>query len=164
MAMTALDYEQIRQLLGRYARALDFGDAEGVAGCFAPEGFFELEGLPPESPNGGRFQGRESLLAFATNLFAATQGASRHWASSTPVIEGDGETATGWLPLLILRPGEAPHCGVLMTGIYRDEYVKVDGDWRFAARRFTSDPQPQHAALKPDDVLVVRFDEAYGPR
>jgi hypothetical protein len=155
MAMTALDYEDIRQLLARYCLALDFGDAAGVQACFAPGGYFEVLGLPAESPNGGK---HHDLAGFAANMFAATQGHTRHWASSTPLIEGDGESATGTLYLTVFRPGEAPQAGIVVTGVYRDRYIKRDGHWLFAARQFTADPQPAHRDTTATDVLVARWD------
>jgi hypothetical protein len=155
MPMAALDYEDIRQLLARYCLALDFGDAAAVQACFAPGGYFEVLGLPPESPNGGK---HHDLAQFTENLFAATQGHTRHWASSTPLIEGDGESATGTLYLTVFRPGEAPNAGVVVTGVYRDHYIKADGRWLFTARQFTADPQPEHRGTVASDVLVRRWD------
>jgi SnoaL-like domain len=155
MVMTALDYEGIRQLLARYCLALDFGDTAAVQACFAPDGYFEAVGLPPESPNGGKHR---DLAEFAAELFAATQGHTRHWASSTPLIEGDGESAAGTLYLTVFRPGEAPDAGIVVTGVYRDRYVKIGGRWLFAARQFTADPQPEHRDRAASDVLVVRWD------
>jgi hypothetical protein len=156
MAMTALDYEGIRQLLAKYCLALDFGDAKTVHACFAPDGYFEILGLPEQSArSGGKYY---DIEAFASDVFAGTQGHMRHWASSTPLIEGDGETADGTLYLTVFRPGEAPSAGVVLTGLYRDKYVKIDGQWLFSARQFTADPQPEHMAPS-NDVLVLRWDK-----
>jgi hypothetical protein len=156
MVMTALDYEGIRQLLAKYCLALDFGDAKTVQACFAPDGYFEILGLPAESPrNGGKYYDIES---FAKDVFESTQGHMRHWASSTPLIQGDGENANGTLYLTVFRPGEAPNAGLVLTGLYRDKYVKIDGEWLFAARHFTADPQPEHGAPS-NDVLVLRWDQ-----
>jgi SnoaL-like domain len=153
--MTALDYEGIRQLLARYCLALDFGDVAAVQACFAPDGYFEALGLPAGSPNGGM---RRDLAEFAAGLFDAAQGYTRHWASSTPLIEGDGKAASGTLYMAVFRPGKAPAAGIVVTGVYQDRYVKIDGRWLFAARQFTADPQPEHRERKASDVLVARWD------
>ena len=51
--MDAIDYEEIRQLLGRYNLAIDLGDAAGWAATFAPEGVFRCTGVPEGHPLGG---------------------------------------------------------------------------------------------------------------
>ncbi|KIF77961.1 hypothetical protein QR77_37305 [Streptomyces sp. 150FB] len=158
MAMTALDHEGIRQLLARYSLALDFGDTATLAACFAPEGRFDETGLPPEPSESQRFEGRPSIAAFAARFYEHTRGTVRHWASQ-PVVEGDGRDATGVAFLMVLRPGTAPRTGVVLTGVYRDRYTKIDDRWHFAAREFTADPQPGDRETAPADPLVNRFDD-----
>jgi hypothetical protein len=157
MAMTALDYEEIRQLLARYSVSLDFGDVAAFQMCFEPDGTFAETGLPLESPQ-ARFEGRESIGEFVTRFIAAARGHVRHW-SSLPLIEGDGHHATGVSFLMVLRPGSSPGAGVILTGVYRDRYTKTDGQWFFAAREFTADPQTEHRETPSKDPLVARFDE-----
>ncbi|WP_162642180.1 nuclear transport factor 2 family protein [Streptosporangium sp. 'caverna'] len=157
MAMTALDYEGIRQLLARYSVALDLGDVPAFQACFAPDGYFAETGLPLETPE-GRFEGRKSIGEFAAHFIANAQGHIRHW-SSPPLIEGDGHDATGFTFLMVLRPGSSPGTGVILTGVYRDRYTKIDERWHFAAREFTADPQPEHRGTSSRDPLVARFDD-----
>jgi ketosteroid isomerase-like protein len=160
MPMTALDYEEIRQLLARYARAVDFGDIGGILDCFTPDAYFESVGLPNEASHADlRFEGKDQLGVLFTGVYRGIVGHTRHCVN-TPVIEGDGETATVFCYLFILRVGMAPHAGVLLTGTYEDRLVKQDGRWRFRARVCKVDPQPEHRSQIPTDVLVVRFDEA----
>jgi hypothetical protein len=61
--MDADEYEQIRQLLGRYDLAIDLGDTDGWAACFTPDGAFQCSGLPDGSPLGGRHEGTDALRA-----------------------------------------------------------------------------------------------------
>ena len=133
--MDADEYEQIRQLLGRYNLAIDLGDTDGWAGCFTADGAFECSGLPDGHVLGGRHEGAEALRAYATTHFATAKGRARHW-NANMVIEGDGETATMTCYLLALSVG-----GALTgtTGIYRDTLRKVDGAWRFVERHVTID-------------------------
>ncbi|GGJ91893.1 hypothetical protein GCM10011583_24220 [Streptomyces camponoticapitis] len=160
MAMTALDYEEIRQLLARYSHGLDFTDIRAFGECFAPDAVFSEKGLPPASPGGAptemRFEGRASIVEFAAGFTARAGGHLRHW-SSPPVIEGDGRSATGTSFLMVLRPGAAPGSGVILTGVYHDTYTKTDGKWYFAHREFTADPGPGDAP-ESGDPLVARFD------
>lgn len=132
MAMTALDYEEIRQLLAVYNFAIDLGDIEGWADCFTPDGVFLCTGLPDGSPFGGRHEGRDALVAYATNHFGTAKGHGRHWNNNLK-IEGDGESATMMCYLLALRVGKPPTVSG-STGIYRDKLVKRDGRWLFTER------------------------------
>jgi hypothetical protein len=156
MAMSALDYEAIRQLLAQYSVALDLGDRAAFERCFAPDAYFAESGLPGEA--NARFEGREAIGAFAAGFFPVAAGQIRHW-SSPPLIDGDGEVGTGTSFLMVLRTGTAPGTGVILTGVYRDRFVKLDDRWHFAAREFTADPQPQHREATSTDPFVGRFDQ-----
>jgi hypothetical protein len=158
MTMTALDYEDIRQLHARYSFAVDFGDRAAFENCFTPDGLFVETGLSvigadPEV----RIEGRTALREFAERFFTAGQGHLRHW-SSPPIIEVDGDQANGSAFLMVLRPGAAPQVGVILTGVYRDRYRKIDGCWYLAERAFAADPQPEHQQNLSADPLVERFD------
>jgi uncharacterized protein (TIGR02246 family) len=158
MPMTALDYEEIRQLAARYVRAVDFGDADAFAACFTPGGSIVLVGQPPDFPKAGLIQGTADLRRLCSENFAGTQGHVRHW-NSPPVIEGDGETATMSSYLAVMRVGEAPLAGVIVTAVYWDTLVKVGGRWLFAERQAGYDPLPEHRDAEPTDFLVVRRDQ-----
>jgi hypothetical protein len=160
MAMTALDYEEIRQLLARYDRAVDFGDAEGFAACFTPDGYLEVAGLPVEAQHeSDRVVGREALRKWVTALYAGLQGHVRH-CQNMPIIEGDGQTATMFSYLFEYRVGNTPpNVGMTLTGVYYDKLAKVDGRWLFTERICRLDPQPEHRDLTPTDIMVRRFDE-----
>jgi SnoaL-like domain len=158
MALTPTDHEEIRQLLMRYSVALDFGDATTLGECFAPDAHFVETGLPEEAGSEARFEGRDSIAAFARSFFDRTRGHLRHWPS-LPLIESDGHDATGLTFLMVLRAGAAPGTGVVLTGFYRDRFTKLDGQWYFAVREFAADPQPEHTGTAPGDPLAVRFDD-----
>ena len=134
MAMTALDYEEIRQLQARYNFALDFGDAAAFGDCFTPDGTLWERAMPPGLQTELRLQGRPGLGEFAIDFFANHSGHLRHWTSSG-VIDGDGQYATGLSFLTVLRAGWAPYTGVILTGINRDRYTKVDDRWYIVAGR-----------------------------
>ena len=134
--MDADEYEQIRQLLGRYNLAIDFGDADGWVACFTQDGVFECTGLPDGSPLGGRHEGADALAAYARTHYGKAKGRARHW-NANMLIEGDGETATMTCYLLALSVGGAL-AGT--TGIYHDRLGKVDGAWRFTERHIAIDP------------------------
>ena len=134
--MDAIEYELIRQLLGRYNLAIDLGDAEGWARTFTADGVFRCTGLPEGSPLGGRYQGTDELVAYAKVHYGIAKGRARHWNANL-VIEGDGETATMRCYLLALTAGAGKLAGT--TGIYEDRLRKVDGQWRFVERHIAID-------------------------
>jgi hypothetical protein len=164
MAMSGLDYEAIRQLLARYSVTLDLADHAGFENCFAPDAYFAESGLPIETHGpAARFEGREAIGDFGAGFMRAAAGQLRHW-SSPPLIDGDGHEATGTSFLMVLRVGAAPGTGVILTGVYRDRYTKMDGHWYFAAREFTADPQPQHRDEISTDPFVGLFDQFVADR
>lgn len=137
MALTALDHEEIRQLLARYNLAIDLGDLDGWAACFTPDGAFECRGVPEGSPFGGRHVGTEALRAYAAGHYGAAKGHARHWNANL-LIEGDGTWATMTCYLLALSVGRPPTVAG-STGIYRDRLRKVGGRWLFEERHVTID-------------------------
>lgn len=142
--MTALDFEEIRQLLARYNFAVDLGDAEGWADCFTPTGVFHC--TPEGGPLTGRHEGRAALVAYARTHYGLNQGRARHWNWNLE-IAGDGTTATMRCYLAGLRAtGPESPAGIGATGVYRDRLVKVDGRWLFAERHIHIDPQPSDGA------------------
>jgi 3-phenylpropionate/cinnamic acid dioxygenase small subunit len=137
MVMSALDYAEIQQLLARYNHAIDLGDIEGWADCFTEDGVFQCSGLPEGNPFGGRHEGRDALVAYATMHYGNTKGRGRHWNANL-VIEGDGQQATMRCYLLAITVGKPPTVAG-STGIYVDRLRKVAGAWRFVERHITID-------------------------
>jgi hypothetical protein len=135
MAMSAMDYEDIRQLLARYNFAIDLGDAEGWAATFTPDGAFECSGLPEGNPFGGRYEGSDALLGYAKMHYGHAKGRARHWNWNLE-IDGDGDTATMRCYMMALSVGHPPAVQG-STGIYRDRLRKVDGRWLFEERHVT---------------------------
>ena len=125
------DIEAIRNLRARYAQyADDDYDADGMASLFVEDGVWEF------TNEWGRHEGRQAIHEMTTAL-----GRQITWAlhfTICPQIEvaPDGQTATGRWYILALEtmvgtvdPEERD--AVIVSGIYSDEYVKVDGEWKF---------------------------------
>jgi uncharacterized protein (TIGR02246 family) len=138
VALSALDYEEIRRLLARYNFAIDLGDAAGWAECFTPDGAFECSGLPEGNPFGGRHEGTEALRTYAATHFNTFKGRARHWNANIDV-DGDGDAATLRCYMLVLTVGHAPTVAGTQ-GIYADRLRQVDGRWLFTERHVTVDP------------------------
>jgi len=138
MTLSADDHEAIRQLLARYNFAIDLGDTEGWADCFTPDAEFECLGLPGDNPLGGRYVGRDALVAYAATHLGINKGRARHWNWNL-LVDGDGTSATMRCYLDVFRSGLGRDARIDATGIYEDRLVKDDQGWKFSARRVTVD-------------------------
>jgi hypothetical protein len=161
-ALPAAELGEIRDVLTRYAYAIDFGDAEVLTSCFTADAVVELAGLPGEAGHAARGEGHAQLVHMLAHGFAGNQGHSRHWVLPV-LIQSSTEGANATTYLTVIRPGEFPKTGILMTGVYHDRLVRTDAGWRIAHRVFRADPQEPHAESAPTDVLVERFDRAASP-
>ena len=139
MALQPDDYEEIRQLLGRYNFAIDFGHIDDWVETFIPEGTFSCVGLPDGAPLGGKHHGETGLRAYAESHFAINQGRARHWNWNL-VIEGSGDTATMQSYLNAHSAGQGDSAVLRATGVYRDRLSRTENGWKFAEREVTIDP------------------------
>ncbi len=133
VALTNDDRVEIRDLISRYNKAIDTGDADGYANTFTPDG--EFIGIV------GTFNGRDELRAFAAAYAIEEQYAefasAQHWVTNV-VADGDGAEAAVFSHLQMVKP--LPDGGrILLVGHYDDVVRKVDGQWLFAQRIVVSD-------------------------
>jgi len=145
MALTAMDYIQIKQLVNRYAFALDTGSRNGYdyADLFSADGVFD-------SNSRGRMQGRDQLASLARG---EKQGPFyvNHYIMNH-IIEPTADGAVGRQYLINIShdqniPSVGPNPnqwdlvgqkrGGLDTvgGHYEDVYTKTPEGWRFRSRK-----------------------------
>jgi ketosteroid isomerase-like protein len=127
MPLTLEDRLDITELVGRYAHAIDFRDAQGYAETFVEDGVFQIGGQP-------EIRGREKLARMIERLGAP---GSRHWVNNM-VMDGDGDTATMKCYLMVLRGLRITNMGVYVNTLKKG----VDG-WKFVRRDYTPDPAPE---------------------
>ena len=150
--LTVDDLEGIRQVIARCSQTLDLGDAEGFAACFAEDGI--LDTSAPEDGLTGIHQGHEELRRFAAATKEYTGGCVRQSAVNI-AIEGDEATARATSYAIVTRayadlsnPRGRPsdtkgtRAELETTGMYFDEFVKLDGRWLFSRRQFRHDGLP----------------------
>jgi hypothetical protein len=124
------DIEEIRHLKMRYAMICDEGyNADAIVALYAEDDVSWVSDVY------GTHHGREGIHAWFDNVDDEIR-----WAIHTmlnPIVEvaPDGQSATGSFYLFMLATMSAPGGGdpdaVIMTGKYADEFVKVDGEWKF---------------------------------
>lgn len=124
------DIQAIKELKHQYAVYCDEGyDADGFTSLFVEDGVWESNAF-------GVYSGREAIHGFIAGLQQEILWALHYMVNPIIDVSDDGLRARGrWI---LLEPGTmAPLEGsgerdaVLITANYEDEFVKVDGEWRF---------------------------------
>jgi len=127
---------EIAELLARYAFLLDDHEFEAVGELFAPQARF---GSP-----GSTHVGREAIVANYRAL-AEVYPVTLHEARGFVLEFRDDEHARGEV-LGFSEQASARHT-VITSFRYDDEYVRLDGRWRFASRRVRTLYAMTHAEL-----------------
>lgn len=127
--------DQIRNLLGEYCERIDAGDFDGVGALFADGALADEHGTELA-------RGAEGVAAFYRSGTMLHDGSPRtkHLVSNT-VLEVDDAagTATARSSYTVLQQTPRLALQPIITGRYRDRFVRGDGRWRFAERRFVVD-------------------------
>jgi uncharacterized protein (TIGR02246 family) len=131
--------ESIRDLVARYNANGDSGRVEVLAGLFAPDGILEVAGVHHVGP--------DAIAAFLRSLVtpvpaepgaeravAARTGFVRHFTATTQIDVESPTRATARSYYQVLTVDGLDH-----WGRYFDDFTTVDGVWRFAHRRATTD-------------------------
>src|SRR5688572_6619984 len=156
--LTALDYQEITQLINRYAYGIDTCGNNGYdyADVFTPDGVFIDKNSDAGFKQGGRVlaKGREAL---ATLVGGGSRGCKtklvwtdwshlmlNHQITATP------EGATGRIYLVQL--GMKGPGSVDRHGGYEDVYVKTPGGWRIQSRTHVRNKAWHAPALQTPDL------------
>ena len=117
------DIEAIKQLKARYCEICDdMHNPDRIASLFAPDGIWE-------SPDFGKAAGHAAIEDLFRN-FRAMFSFSQHNIMN-PIIDVNGDRATGiWY---LMGPWTHTDGGkeIWMTARYDDDYVKLDGTWKY---------------------------------
>ncbi|MED5262126.1 MAG: nuclear transport factor 2 family protein [Myxococcota bacterium] len=119
-----VESEKIKKLKARYMRCLDAKEWEELATCFAEDATSSYDA------GNYSFEGRDAIMKFLTDSMGSPRFISMHHVH-TPEIEllSDTEARGTWYledRVVVLDQG----WGLEGTGIYSDQYVKCDGEWR----------------------------------
>ncbi|MBW2713236.1 MAG: nuclear transport factor 2 family protein [Deltaproteobacteria bacterium] len=126
------EIEAIKQLKYRYFRFLDSKMWEELGECFTEDAV--------SAYSGGRwsFEGRAAIMEFLSTALSSENIVSMHQGHHPEIKILDSEHAEGiWYleDYVITVGGSAPELGADTilhgAGFYHDEYVKVDGEWKF---------------------------------
>ena len=119
----AADREAIRDLANRYAHHVWRKEVAQVVDLFTDEGVMETAAMPP-------FRGRDMLLDAFGRMLAEDEFCP---FVHNHIIDLDGDAANGtcYIDLRAVMRGQP----LSAWGYYEDRYARVDGTWRFAARK-----------------------------
>jgi len=143
------DRALIEDLQSRYLFAFDFGDPEGYAGTFTPDGILDF--------GQGEVKGRAAIAKFIEDgrkrqLEARAKvkpgerpSIGRHIINNT-VIKITGDKARGVAYWTHMTSGSNGRGTVDFFGHYEDEMVKVNGEWLFSRRRIYNEAIPEWAS------------------
>ena len=134
--LTPTDYIEIRQLVARYAYAVDTGADNGYvyASLFAPDGAFL-------DRTGKRTSGREQLAELARTNTRGAQSAFHFIMNHVIEPSPEGAVVKEYLVQLRIGDGDRPN-DIFGGGRYDDVYVKTAEGWRFKQRQFQPSQTP----------------------
>ena len=114
------DIEAIRNLKAKYCAFCDDGyDADGIASLFVEDGIWD-GGIR------GKYEGREAIRSFFTGNSRVTFAVHN---VLNPIIDVDTDTAhASWY---LFQPCTEAGQAYWVSGVYQDDYVKVNGQWFF---------------------------------
>jgi 3-phenylpropionate/cinnamic acid dioxygenase small subunit len=149
LVQALLDERDIRELLHRYATALDEKDWVLFGRCFLPESSALYETI-------GLLEGYQAIEA-ACRRALKNMSRTQHLIGNVSVmIEGDTARSSCYLHAQHVRPNTPGGDSNIMAGRYDDRLVRTPRGWRILHRRlqvwWTFGNAAIHAAAAPDKV------------
>lgn len=121
------EYEQISNLLVRYATGIDSRDWNLFRTCFTEHSQLDYGAL-------GTWDSREAVTRY---MEASHSGPSLHRLGNFAItINGDQAKARSYVDVLV--HGSGGWGGMNAIGYYDDELIQTAAGWQIARRRFTS--------------------------
>ena len=123
-----LDREAIRELAVRYCHYVWQGDAEGVVNLYTEDGIFKNS-----DPAWPAAKGHAELRALLEGPQGKVKPRPFNHNHVVDLLGPDTAKGTAYLESHM----SLPEGRGLLIGFYDDEYVKVDGAWKFKVREIT---------------------------
>lgn len=145
------DYEEIQNLIARYAHAADSYSAEDWANLFTEDGSLTEYGETVTGRDRIRALGALALQRKGRDVATA----NKHMQANSAIeIRGDRASATTDLMVVCLSESGWRVRG---CGVYTDEFARdVDGRWKFQSRTATWSGESGHDPLNPGLAKVFQ--------
>lgn len=126
----------IRRALANYAGFLDRRDYAAYADLFTPEGEWT-------KPEGGGRRGRAEIRAMLEGVMGPENNPNvdNYHLVSNPQIDLEGDRASATSRYLFVMRGPDGQPTPALAGVYYDEFVRHEGEWKIA-RRVAEDVMP----------------------
>src|SRR5690606_39490202 len=105
-------------------------DIDGNADLYAREG----DGRNLNTLRRGREEIKQLLVGLFGNPPPGFDNMESYHLVSNPQIEVDGDRATARSRHLLIMRGEGGQPVPMLTGLYEDELIRVDGEWKILRR------------------------------
>jgi len=133
------DIEAIRKLKAAYCAACDDDhNGDAVAALFVPDGTWGAAGNVPES-------GQNAIRDFMFGVRDRGQMKRSAHQVFNPVIEVDGDTATGQWRFLMMYTAIDEQSFVRIIGTYDESYVRTGQGWKFRSLEVTIEERGVYA-------------------
>ena len=131
--MAETDHEAIRNLLGRYARAVDLRDFEAIGNCFTEDAIASYSGL--KIP-----QGRDHIVRYIKGVERIKH--SQHFNTVMTIeVDGDRAKTLSYSIAVLIQEEENEHSSIARGLTYTDQLIKIEGSWKISNRIHTADWQ-----------------------
>lgn len=129
--MDSVQKQAILELLARAAYGFDEGDVEMLRNIFTEEASFVIN---TAGVNGNAvYKGHQAIMALQTDALEVQTDKRRHVVTNTFFTSESDSKATA-VSNVIITSVENGAIRLVTSGIYRDEVVREEGQWRIASR------------------------------
>lgn len=134
--MKSSDKLAIQELLSRAAYAFDERKLDILESCFTPDAsmLIDITGVGEVGP----FDGREAIMQLMTDTIAAQTDVRRHVISNF-FFESEKKKSARVISSVVVFSVENGEINVIISGIYRDDVVRAEGQWQIAHRHLDLD-------------------------
>ena len=122
------EYIAIRQLCERYVDAVNRRDSKDWGATWAPDGIWDMGMGPPTEGRDAIVQSWEKTMANIPGVIMVVH------SGVVEAVEGDKARARWYHQENLLMPDDSRMVG---KGVYRDDLVRLGGQWHFARRRYS---------------------------
>jgi len=124
------DDQAIRRLVTDYGERIDTGDLDGVADLFRHGAW---------RSGTRRLEGYDAVRAVYDDVILYDGVPSTRHVMSGVVVDIDGDVATSRCTFTVYQACPDFPLQAVLIGRYHDEFVRVDGAWRFRVRTIHAD-------------------------